>query len=83
MVESIRHACQSGRRYIELGESGGKESLANIKARLGAQEHHFAEYCFERMPLSSGRMAYQRFRGLAEGWVTGHGAQTDPQRLGG
>jgi hypothetical protein len=72
MVESIRHACESGCRYIEMGESCGKDTLASIKARLGGQEHPLAEYCFERLPLSSGRMAYQRFRGLAEGWITGH-----------
>ena len=77
IVEGIRHACESGCRYIELGESGGKDTLTNIKARLGGQEHPLAEYCFERLPLSSGRMAYQRSRRLAEGWITGHGTRAD------
>ena len=71
MVESIRHACESGCRYIEMGESCGKDTLASIKARLGGQEHPLAEYCFERLPLSSGRMAYQRFAAWRRS-ITGH-----------
>ena len=45
MVEGLRHACESGCRYIEMGESVGKEDLASIKARLGGQQQPCAEYC--------------------------------------
>jgi hypothetical protein len=69
MIESLRHACESGCRQLEMGESVGKASLAHLKERLGGEEHAFAEYCFERLPLSHGRMAIQWLRRRAEGWV--------------
>jgi hypothetical protein len=68
MIESLRHACESGCRWLEMGESVGKVGLAHIKERIGGEEHIFAEYCFERLPLSPGRMAFQRLRRRAEDW---------------
>jgi len=65
-TEALRHACESGCRYLEMGESVGRADLAALKKRFGGQEHTFAEYCFERVPLSAGRMAFQRFRREAE-----------------
>lgn len=66
VTEALRHACESGCRYLEMGESVGRTDLAAIKRRFGAQEHTFAEYCFERVPLNASRMAFQRFRRRAE-----------------
>ena len=80
MVEGLRHACESGCRYLEMGESVGKEDLASIKARLGGQEHPCAEYCFERLPLSSCRMAFQMLRRRAEESIIAHGTRADPRR---
>ncbi|HEY6278629.1 MAG TPA: GNAT family N-acetyltransferase [Streptosporangiaceae bacterium] len=68
-VEVLRYTCESGYRYLELGESGGRKSLEHTKTRLGGQQHQFAEYCFERLPLSAGRMAFQRRRGQLEDWI--------------
>jgi hypothetical protein len=69
-MEGLRDACETGRRYLEMGESVGRKDLSAIKERLGAQEHAFAEYCFERVPLAAGRMAFQRYRRRAERWIT-------------
>jgi hypothetical protein len=68
MVENLRYACESGCRQLELGESAGNPGLANVKERLGAEDHLFAEYCFERLPLSRGRMILQRLRHRAANW---------------
>jgi Acetyltransferase (GNAT) domain len=68
-AEVLRYTCESGYRYLELGESGGRASLAHTKTRLGGQEHQLAEYCFERVPLAAGRMALQRRRGQLEDWL--------------
>jgi O-antigen/teichoic acid export membrane protein len=70
-AEALRDACESGRHYLEMGESVGRRDLSVIKERLGAQEHAFAEYCFERVPLAAGRLAVQRHRRTAERWITG------------
>lgn len=69
-MEGLRDACESGRRFLEMGESVGRKDLSAIKERLGGQEHTFAEYCFERVPLAAGRMAFQRYRHGAERWIT-------------
>lgn len=69
-MEGLRDACETGRRYLEMGESVGRKDLSHIKERLGGQEHTFAEYCFERVPLAAGRMAFQRYRRGAEQWIT-------------
>jgi Acetyltransferase (GNAT) domain len=65
-ADALRHACESGCRYLEMGESVGRDDLAAIKRRFGGQQHTFAEYCFERVPLSASRMAFERFRRHAE-----------------
>jgi hypothetical protein len=78
LVEALRFARESGCRYVELGESGGRADLVEVKTRFGGQEHRFAEYCFERVPLTPGRMAFQRFRRHAEDWVTSRGGKVDP-----
>jgi predicted N-acyltransferase len=81
-VEALRHACESGCRYIDMGESVGSANLARVKARLGGQEHPCDEYCFERLPLSPGRVAFQKLRRQAEGWVLAAGPQADPRHPG-
>ena len=82
MTESLKHACDSGCRYLEMGESVGKASLANVKERIGGQEHTFAEYCFDRLPLSRGRIAFQRARGRAEDWILSRRPPADAARTG-
>ncbi|HUY48268.1 MAG TPA: GNAT family N-acetyltransferase [Streptosporangiaceae bacterium] len=81
-VEALRHACESGCRYMEMGESVGRPDLAAIKERLGGQEHAFAEYCFERAPMSRGRMALQRLRRNAEQRIVAHRGRAAPQQPG-
>jgi Acetyltransferase (GNAT) domain len=77
-VEELRHACEVGCRYMELGESVGRRDLAAIKERMGGREHTFAEYCFEKLPLSPGRIAVQRLRRRAEGRITTPARRADP-----
>lgn len=79
IVEGIRHACESGCRYIDLGQSVDNARLANIKERLGAQEHAFAEYCFGRLPLSTGQRSVERLRRRAEEWIMSRSNQDDHQ----
>ena len=67
--ESLRYACETGCRYLEMGESGGKESLAGIKERFGGQAFPLAEYHYERVPLSRALAAYQSARKRAEEFV--------------
>jgi hypothetical protein len=74
-TEAVRDAHDSGCRYLEMGESVGRRDLASIKARFGGEEHDFAEYCHERVPVVAGRMAFQRLRGRAEAWVTSRGGR--------
>jgi len=77
-VEVLRYACESGCRYLEMGESVGRQDLAAVKTRLGGQEHTCTEHCFERLPLSAGRLAFQHLRRQAEDWVMARGAQAAP-----
>lgn len=46
---------------------------------MGGREHLFAEYCFERLPLSPARVAFQRFRGRAEAWLLSHQPQPESE----
>ena len=48
----LEHAYERGCRYMELGESGGRQALANIKVRIGGFPHPFDEYRFERRSLT-------------------------------
>ncbi len=67
--ESLRYACETGCQYLEMGESGGKESLAGIKERFGGQVFPLAEYYYERLPLSPALAAFQSARKRAEEFV--------------
>jgi Acetyltransferase (GNAT) domain len=69
--ENLRYACESGCRYLEMGESGGKGHLESIKERFGGQAFPLAEYCYERLPLSPALMAFQSVRRRAEEFVVG------------
>ncbi len=69
--ENLRYACESGCRYLEMGESGGKEQLESIKERFGGQAFPLAEYCYERLPLSPALMAFQSVRRRAEEFAVG------------
>lgn len=68
-VEALQHACESGCRSMELGESAGRQDLAEIKERLGAREKTSPEYCFQRLPVAQARLTYQKYRSRAERWL--------------
>jgi Acetyltransferase (GNAT) domain len=67
--ESLRYACDTGCEYLEMGESGGLDSLASVKARFGGQAFPLAEYYYGRVPLSPALAAFQSARRRAEGLV--------------
>jgi predicted N-acyltransferase len=69
IAESLRHACEAGCQYLEMGESGGRENLASIKSRYGGRAFPLAEYYHERIPLSPARAAFQSARKGAEDFV--------------
>ncbi len=49
---AIRDACEAGCRRYQMGETGRSASLAAYKERLGARSVDYAEYRFERLPLT-------------------------------
>lgn len=49
---AIEEACKSGCRYYHMGETGKSDSLARFKSRFGAEAVPYAEYRFERLPIS-------------------------------
>jgi hypothetical protein len=49
---AIEDACQSGCRYYHMGETGFSESLAQFKSRFGAVAYPYAEYHYDRIPIS-------------------------------
>jgi hypothetical protein len=49
---AIEDACQSGCRYYQMGETGASKSLARFKSRFGADPYPYAEYVFERLPVT-------------------------------
>jgi Acetyltransferase (GNAT) domain len=67
--ESLRYACESGCEYLEMGESGGLDALASVKARFGGQVFPLAEYYHEWLPLSPALAAFQSARRRAEGFI--------------
>ena len=69
IAESLRHACEAGCQYLEMGESGGKAELASIKSRFGGQPFPLAEYYYERIQLSPARAALQSARKRTEEFV--------------
>jgi Acetyltransferase (GNAT) domain len=50
---AIREACEAGCQYYHFGETGRSSSLAFFKTRFGAEAHAYAEYRFERLPLTA------------------------------
>lgn len=49
---AIEEACEAGCRYYHMGESGSSTSLASFKQNFGAQPIPYAEYHFERLPIT-------------------------------
>jgi hypothetical protein len=49
---AIEHACSLGQRFYHMGESRADSSLARFKRGFGAQDHYYAAYRFERLPLT-------------------------------
>lgn len=60
---AIRDACAAGCLRYHMGESGGSRPLARFKEKFGAEPHAYAEYRFERLPLTRWDA---RARGLAK-----------------
>jgi len=50
---AIRDACEAGCRHYHFGETGRSSSLAMFKTAFAAQGHAYAEYRFERLPLTA------------------------------
>ena len=50
---AIKDACEAGCRHFHMGESGASVSLARFKRGFGAEEHAYAEYRFELLPLTA------------------------------
>jgi hypothetical protein len=50
---AIRDACDAGCRHYHMGETGTSGSLAFFKTRFGAEAYPYAEYRFERLPLTT------------------------------
>jgi lipid II:glycine glycyltransferase (peptidoglycan interpeptide bridge formation enzyme) len=49
---AIREACAAGCGRYHMGESGQSRDLAKFKEKLGAEAVDYAEYRFERLPLT-------------------------------
>ncbi len=49
---AIQEACAAGCRHYHLGETGSSASLARFKEKLGARPVAYAEYRFERLPIT-------------------------------
>jgi CelD/BcsL family acetyltransferase involved in cellulose biosynthesis len=71
---AIEDACAGGCRHYHMGETGNSVSLAYYKEGFGAEPYHYAEYHFERLPVTQ---LVERARKVA-GWIAqvGH-AQPD------
>lgn len=67
---AIQDACNDGVRRLHMGESGTSSSLAFFKERFGAVAYDYAEYRFERMPLTRtdqlARRAVKRLIGFTD-----------------
>ncbi|QZT62299.1 GNAT family N-acetyltransferase [Mycolicibacterium austroafricanum] len=48
---AIEYACRDGCLRYHMGDSGFSAGLAQFKTRFGAQQHDFAEYWLERLPV--------------------------------
>ena len=49
---AIESACEAGCRSYHMGESGSSRSLDQFKSKFGARPVPYAEYRFERLPLT-------------------------------
>ncbi len=49
---AIQEACAAGCRSYQMGESGASSNLARFKEKLGARPVKYAEYRFERAPIT-------------------------------
>jgi hypothetical protein len=50
---AIEQACKEGSRRYHMGESGTSTSLAQFKTRFGAVPMAYAEYVFEKFPITA------------------------------
>lgn len=65
---AIREACEAGCLRYHMGESGTSRSLARFKEKLGARPVDYAEYRFERLPLTRADAAARRLVKRAVGF---------------
>lgn len=49
---AIEDACRAGYRFYNMGETGSSAGLAQYKRRFGAEGYPYAEYRYERFPLT-------------------------------
>jgi hypothetical protein len=49
---AIESACEAGCRNYHMGESGSSRSLDQFKSKFGARPVPYAEYRFERLPIT-------------------------------
>jgi lipid II:glycine glycyltransferase (peptidoglycan interpeptide bridge formation enzyme) len=68
--KAISDAAAAGCAWYHMGESGTSSSLARFKERFGARPYDYAEYRFERLPLTTldhlARGAVKRVIGFRE-----------------
>ncbi len=50
--QAIQHAAETGCNFYHMGESGNSETLSRFKEKFGAKPVKYAEYRFERLPVS-------------------------------
>jgi hypothetical protein len=57
---AIENACKAGCRYYYMGDSGRSATLGQFKERFGAKPYDYADYRFERMPISTVEQGLKR-----------------------
>jgi hypothetical protein len=65
---AIREACEAGCGHYHMGETGNSESLSQFKEHFGATPRTYAEYRFERLPISWADQQARRFAKRAIGF---------------
>jgi hypothetical protein len=65
---AIEDACAAGCRRYHMGETGSAAGLAQFKTRFGARAHPYAEYSFERLPVTSIDQGLRRAAKVALGF---------------
>lgn len=79
----MTHSIERGERCYHMGESGTSESLSRFKQQFGARSIHYADYRYERLPISAAdqlvRRAVKRLIGFREPTAEPHGLERTVQ----